>query len=242
MEQDAVYKAFSQLVTTMDPTPPASTVATNSSQFWLKGYSSVPVGEGLAYDMPISTLLCPAAPDLDLGQGNGTSVAYTSDSGTLVRYYMPYLSPYFGERLGRSHYMGVAGYLGAVPAAPNSDQYRGIFTNRSKVSLAEITAADGTSNVLAFGEHTGDAQKPPFIRADSWAGAGTLPTAWGLENSPPSASLGLWAWYMFSSMHTGVVNFVFADGSVRGLKTGIDWNTYIYLSGYKDGRTTPPYD
>jgi len=244
LEQDAVYKAFSQLVTTMNPVPPVSSVTNDSNQFWLPGN----VIAGAAYTTPISTFLCPSVPDYDTGSGNGTAVFWITysnppfSSSGITRYYEPYNSPDFGERLGKTHYVPSAGNLGAVPGLPNYDQYRGIFTNRSQVSLAEITAADGTSNVACIGETIGDNQKPPLIRSNSWAGAGALWTNWGLDISPPDSAAGSWGWYMYSSLHNGVVNWTFADGSVRGLKTSIDYNTFIYLTGYKDGRSIQPYD
>jgi prepilin-type processing-associated H-X9-DG protein len=32
-----------------------------------------------------------------------------------------------------------------------------------------------------------------------------------------------------------VVNFAFADGSVRGISQSVDFNVYIYASGKSDG-------
>jgi prepilin-type processing-associated H-X9-DG protein len=44
-------------------------------------------------------------------------------------------------------------------------------------------------------------------------------------------------WYQFSSRHTGgIVQFAFADGSVRPITTSSDWWTYLYASGMQDGQ------
>jgi len=128
-------------------------------------------------------------------------------------------------RWGWTSYVGVAGYLGTGSAtAP------GIFTDRSKLKLTAIT--DGTSNTLMFGETLGDVAGSLNF---TWMGAGVLATAWGTPADPNTAS-----WVQFASFHPGIVQFCFADGSVRpvllGLTTNPDFSTYVYLSGYNDGR------
>ena len=42
-------------------------------------------------------------------------------------------------------------------------------------------------------------------------------------------------WWAFSSQHTGIVNFCFGDGSVRPLRSGMDFSTFVYMSGIQDG-------
>jgi prepilin-type N-terminal cleavage/methylation domain-containing protein/prepilin-type processing-associated H-X9-DG protein len=125
--------------------------------------------------------------------------------------------------LGPTNYVGVQGYFGKV-----NSTYEGVFCNRSQVKLEQIT--DGTSNTLMFGETVGSHVVGARTEVWSWMGAACLPTAWGLA---ADASTG---WWTFSSRHTGIINFCFADGSVRGLRQGSDSNTFIYLSGYHDGR------
>jgi prepilin-type processing-associated H-X9-DG protein len=71
----------------------------------------------------------------------------------------------------------------------------------------------------------------------TWMGGGVLPTGWGIPADPNQA-----IWPQFSSFHTGVVNFCFADGSVRALRAGLlggnDFAIYVYISGYNDGQAT----
>src|SRR5439155_1646792 len=66
--------------------------------------------------------------------------------------------------LGRTNYAGVSGCNGDVPTPGNGSSangfidmpaYRGMFYNRSKVSLAQVTAADGASNTLMIAESIG---------------------------------------------------------------------------------------
>ena len=47
--------------------------------------------------------------------------------------------------------------------------------------------------------------------------------------------------WIFGSYHTGVVNFVFCDGSVHGLSTGINTTTLAYLANIRDGQVPGDY-
>jgi prepilin-type N-terminal cleavage/methylation domain-containing protein len=134
--------------------------------------------------------------------------------------------------LGRSNYAGVAGYGGRVPGNTSSDTYIGVFANRTATDVGHVTGADGTSNVLMFGETLGGEQTGARQRSHTWMGVGAMPTAWGLI---PDAQ-----WYTFGSKHSGIVQFALGDGSVRGAKlvgsSGTAWNNYIYFTGWRDGR------
>src|SRR5207344_2746882 len=82
--------------------------------------------------------------------------------------------------------------------------YQGIFTNRSQVSLAELTTADGSSNTLAFIEALGGASGVfPRDFYFAWMGVGGMMTKFGLQRggSSPNGS-----WSMPSSRHTETVN------------------------------------
>ncbi len=49
--------------------------------------------------------------------------------------------------------------------------------------------------------------------------------------------LGTKNWYQFSSQHEGIVNFCFADGSVRGVRLDADQTSYDASSGFADSVT-----
>jgi prepilin-type N-terminal cleavage/methylation domain-containing protein len=136
-------------------------------------------------------------------------------------------------QLGRTNYLGVAGYLGNC-----YPQYEGVFDNRSSNTLLRITGQDGTSNTLMFGEALGDADTGPRGFSFCWAGAGALPTAWGTVTGPNTTNL-YPVYYAFNSHHTGVVQFAFCDGSVhalhKGMTDGNDWVQFVYMSGWADG-------
>jgi prepilin-type N-terminal cleavage/methylation domain-containing protein/prepilin-type processing-associated H-X9-DG protein len=125
-----------------------------------------------------------------------------------------------GQMLGRTNYGGVLGTLGRG-TYPLYNNYRGVFSNRSQTTITQIT--DGTSNTLMFGEFLGGADPAPGgppKYAGSWMGFGALPTLTGLPGSGPGQP----DWTQFSSRHTGVVQFCFADGSVHALTAGTsDW-------------------
>ena len=135
--------------------------------------------------------------------------------------------------------MGVAGGRGKVDASavdPNLVAWRpytGIYYRNSKTTKAGIT--DGTSQTLAFGE-AGWAHRNGMGEYEiSWLGSGSMMTKNGLSPIFGPNGDDYIAW-QFRSMHPGIVNFAFADGSVHAISQASDFNTYIYLSGMADRR------
>jgi prepilin-type N-terminal cleavage/methylation domain-containing protein/prepilin-type processing-associated H-X9-DG protein len=152
------------------------------------------------------------------------------------------VSSHGNDRFGLTSYLGVAGNAGLTGyvSPENWDQWVGVFNANSKTSIVDVTAADGTSNVLMFGEIFGyvrDLANPNNDTAYAWIGCGLMWNNPGLPDIPRTFS--------FGSRHAGVVNFVACDGSVRALRRptvspGDAYNAYIYLCGFKDGRTFDP--
>jgi prepilin-type N-terminal cleavage/methylation domain-containing protein len=138
-----------------------------------------------------------------------------------------------GYPIGATNYIGCAGYFGddGVQYGSGSGQYnrsllfRGIYNRNSKTKFADIT--DGTANTIAFGETLAGNNTGARDLVLLWMGSGSMPSAFGLSANP--------LWYQFSSKHTGIVQFGFADGSVHPISTGIDYATFVYLSGMADG-------
>jgi prepilin-type N-terminal cleavage/methylation domain-containing protein len=128
--------------------------------------------------------------------------------------------PGFGHELGAANYIANSGYLGqAFPT------FTGPYYQNSKTKLVEIL--DGTSNTLAFGETLAGTPINRDLRL-SWMGSGSMPTAWGLSTTPD--------WRFFSSRHTGIVQFGYCDGSVRGIRVDASYPMFIFASGMRDGQ------
>jgi hypothetical protein len=162
---------------------------------------------------------------------------------TLAPLYANYYAPTFARTvagatsLGLTTYGGVQGSWGtgsntAHPFWANAQglqTYTGIFSNRSNLTMGQLTALDGTAHTLMIGEGIGGPRPsgtgPPDYSA-TWMGYPGLPAVGGI---PADTSA---QWYHYSSRHPGIVQFCFGDGSVRALKKG--------NSGYVLGQQTPP--
>jgi prepilin-type N-terminal cleavage/methylation domain-containing protein/prepilin-type processing-associated H-X9-DG protein len=201
LEQETIYR---QLVVNWSLTEGSS--ATRTPAWWTN-----PVNWTLAQTR-LPTLVCPS------------DNPYESTIGTIVRMHSwntwnaPPFSGYDffangtaqGETLGRTNYAGVGGLIGASGGpAPLS----GVLGNRSRVPLEAITNGTGTSNTRLFGETLGGNPTSPRDYSLAWIGPGAIFVGLpGLGHSSISPIP-----YHFSSRHPGIVNFCYADGSVRSL-------------------------
>src|SRR5262249_23642214 len=125
--------------------------------------------------------------------------------------------------------LGVAGaYLDSPD--PYWGQWVGLFCNRSRTALANVP--DGTSNTLLFGESLCVVINGHRWYGIAWMTAPYCLTVGGLMG-PRDASGAF-----FSSRHPGVVQFCFADGSVRGLNRG----STLWAGPWASGTTPPSKD
>jgi len=149
-----------------------------------------------------------------------------------------------GDFMGRSDYIGVAGYNGQ-----GDPVLAGIFGNRTQNSLARISAQDGTSQTLMFGECLGNWNafagvvqgNGKRLWSLSWM-SGQLFLYRGLPSSGKNS------YWQFGSQHNGIVNFCWADGSVRPIPTpityngvtrtggGANWEQLMYAGGWQDNQ------
>jgi prepilin-type N-terminal cleavage/methylation domain-containing protein len=153
----------------------------------------------------------------------GNSHSFSSAPGRLV--------------VGRSSYVPNGGYY----SKSSYPQYQGPFTYDSKTTVATIP--DGSSLTMFFFEMTGG--------IINWAGSGGIPngmsgngigcgfnyTGWGTPESGSKTGGGpsRQNWWGATSMHTGIVQAGFGDGSVRPIRTAIDFDSWVYISGIQDG-------
>jgi prepilin-type N-terminal cleavage/methylation domain-containing protein len=253
IEQDNIFR---QLQTPFDPGVAGNPGETTQFQRWWVNKATADFAAG---QFRIKVLQCPSSPLA--GQtlasparmimaiwpnfSGGTQQSRLNSAGALAQ--------------GTTNYTGVSGFNGdqSQPAtqtfgtAPNTitlspSQYSGIFFNRSKTTITGIS--DGTSNTLMLGEGVGTHPRP--LEANnlfgwSWMAVGTIGTSFGLVDvsRPALANAGENAWRAFSSGHTGLVQFAFGDGSVRGLRYGSsqtvgsqDWFVLQTLAGARDGQ------
>jgi prepilin-type N-terminal cleavage/methylation domain-containing protein len=175
----------------------------------------------LAAQWRIKSYVCPSDNPYER---NNVFVLTQTYPGGMTGWYYP---PPWGDNLGRSNYVGVGGYLGR---APGYETYQGPLSTKSEVTLAQITARDGTSNTLFIGEIVGDSATFSY----AWIGPGWMATGWHVDPTGRNPQ-----WYQFSSWHVGVIQFAMADGSVQGVSRRCSWAAYLYSSGYKDNQ---PYD
>ena len=214
IEQDNLYKS---MVITANPTA-------QGTPWWQLQVNGVLVNAAAA-QTKIKTYLCPA--DNPETSTVATYVLWCTfvNSKGLLDYRAYFFQGAFGAALGRTNYMPSMGYFGHT--GTNFDQYEGIFQTQVQNGVDQVSSADGTANTLLFGEALGDKETGARQYSLAWVGAGGMITGGGINPAD---------WYTFGSKHTGVIQFCFADGSVRGVSKSADPVSVIYASGWHDGR------
>jgi prepilin-type N-terminal cleavage/methylation domain-containing protein/prepilin-type processing-associated H-X9-DG protein len=197
LEQEAIYR---QLVINWDLTVGSSATLTPP---WWKNTTNWTLAQ-----TRLPNLVCPSDSPYDSTVGT----IYRMHAWNQLPFGVAYKYDFFangtdkGETLGRTNYAGVAGPAGVAPLA-------GVLTNRSRVTLATITNGDGTSITRMFGETLGGNPSPVRDYSLAWIGPGAITLVPGGLGTPGSPIP-----FHFSSRHPGVVNFCYADGSVRAVK------------------------
>lgn len=231
VEQENIHR---QIVTQWDVDQLG--VAANGTGRWWSNTTNWTIAQAR-----IKIFICPSDDPYSNKVGTGVASHFYNFAPTGQNYYAPNfpLSVPGSATLGRTNYGGVAGTWGEGDHVLFG-KYYGAFTNRSKTRL--VTINDGSSNTLLFGEALGmdRASRTRFYSA-SWMGFGVLPTVGGMATSALGAE-----WFQWTSWHTGVVQFCFGDGSVRGLRPGgsgwllsgpmsNDWFVFQSMAGVRDG-------
>ena len=144
---------------------------------------------------------------------------------------------------------GAGGEIGDDPDLGN-----GLFFRNSRLRFADIT--DGPSNTLAIGE------RPALFTQTAWAGAASFGTTRITPGAPfvtstaveeaPTQTLAHTGSHTlnvpdsdpddFFSPHASVAMFVFGDGSVRPVRTGVSLSVLQALSTRAGGEVVNPND
>ena len=152
----------------------------------------------------------------------------------------------FGLGFGVTNYSPVGGVAGDPTGTSLNGQdaintqwigFNGILGNRSKTEFGEIL--DGSTNTFLFGEVAGQPVALPSESAvaHAWIAAINVPMInWNYDRTGLSVrALGGRDLQVYSSYHTGVVNFARGDGSVVSVSETTDLTTMYNLSAMQDG-------
>jgi prepilin-type processing-associated H-X9-DG protein len=145
------------------------------------------------------------------------------------------------ENFGKSNYNPVMGTVSAN-GMPTATVPNGVFGANSTTRFADI--ADGTSNVIAFGEkYQGRrTEQSPNYLGGTWAGL-TTSLGWGavagILNSTPDRRINGLSEHSFASPHPGGMMFLFCDGTVRLIREEVDGQALEILVKKSSGLTVP---
>jgi len=220
IEQENIYRGL-QIVWDLNQVGPAWYTNTTN---WTLAHSQIKI------------LLCPSDDPKSAILGVGVNGHFYNTASIFIDYRADTYANSIAGGLGRTSYGGISGTAGAGQH-PLSSRYEGVFTNRSRNRIATIY--DGSSNTLMFGESLGGLINSVRQYSASWFFPG-LPTVGGINFNNPIE------WYQYSSRHTSIVNFCFADGSVRPLREGgsswklsgampSGWFVFQSMAGMRDG-------
>ncbi|HEV8059065.1 MAG TPA: DUF1559 domain-containing protein [Gemmataceae bacterium] len=140
---------------------------------------------------------------------------------------------------GCTNYMPSAGTLGHIvnpsgAAQSYYSQHEGVFVDETPNTIVSVT--DGSSNTIFFGEYLGGftsgGTAGGHLSAFTWAGSNGFPSYFSITT--PNTNLS------FNSLHIGVCNFAFGDGSVRPLTSGNSLPTQ--LTDMATGGTLPTWE
>jgi prepilin-type N-terminal cleavage/methylation domain-containing protein len=233
VEQDNVHRMMNVPITTGSPAANGKTMfeAEYVGNWWgtINHGTNAPVVT--AARTKVKYFECPS--DDPYNQATGVFLAMSIYATTLTGYYNA--NGGNAANAGRTNYIGNAGLLG-VNTDPFYGSMPGYFFINSKVKQVDVK--DGTSQTPIFGEWLGGRETGQRDFSAAWAGAGGLPTAWGLLTPAQ--------WYTFGSKHAGIVQFGFGDGSVRKFRKGVggsasttwfttDWYQLQYAAGRAEG-------
>jgi hypothetical protein len=278
MEQDNVFKNFKL---------PASSVAAppGPNQLWfdnpLAPYGSTNPATLSNYawaTTKIKAFLCPSASRFSAAYNSGFFTP--TGGGQVIGMFSwqdgsnTFTGGYIDDGVGVEQWypMGATNYLcssgsgnpgfGFVANGPLM-MFEGVFSDRSTLTLGQLTVQDGTSNTFAFGENAGSRgywANPDLIDTLNivWASSMNGCTTGGLWRAGRDSNGNVPDFRRFSSYHSAGVQFSFADGHTGTVRFGntanlvgrptaagttaatmyawnSDWTVLMQLAGRRDG-------
>ena len=137
---------------------------------------------------------------------------------------------------------------GAASGGEHPDETRQLFSGimQSRISKSPREIRDGLSQMVLFGESIGWIENGERVTAQSWImggmarGRSNLPWMVGIDPDVPHRrmlgnSQNAFA-YGFGSMHKGIVNFCYGDGSVLSINREVNWKVYYRKCGANDSQ------
>lgn len=188
----------------------------------------------------IKTLRCPSDEEGDAAQTCFIGIYYGAAGTDWTPIQTTWANTHLGFGPPTAAEFGKTNYLGVGGDWRYGDGYRGAFywQTGGRKGRTVTAISDGTSNTMMFGEtHIGKfgEDTSPGDFSYSW---GCTPNfvAFGLSTGPMDD----FGAAMFGSKHTGVVQFTYADGSVRPLRNPAQYNGDLFpvlvaIAGKSDG-------
>ncbi len=201
---------------------------------WLVGIDDkLPGIAAIAFDEQIPEYRCPS--DSNAPTNTAYFGPHPTNNASAFTFFIPATDEF---EYSVTNYVSNAGAL-FVTTTPTNPDFAGLYGPiRSRQSDSADTIPDGASNVILFGESLGGINKQSatnrrysMAMGGLAAGQATLyPTIKSNFGTPTDSS-----WIQFASAHPDVVNFVFADGSVKSINRNIHSTTIGRLCGAADG-------
>jgi prepilin-type N-terminal cleavage/methylation domain-containing protein len=223
IEQENLFRLINPIVINIAPT---GTTVNPAGGDWVNAFFPTTFS---ASRNRVKTFECPADTVTDVSTAAGVGIIWTDvrDAISLGGYFSSGLVS-AGGLPGLTNYVPIGGctnlWTGTVTPGTTSAFYaarEGVFAAASGATRIEtqvrlVAITDGTSNTLAFGEYLGGFSGPNFQgprrTALAWMGANAFPTYFTGRNSTD-------AHFSMNSRHTGIINYAFADGSIRSLRS-----------------------
>ncbi|HVK08873.1 MAG TPA: DUF1559 domain-containing protein [Gemmataceae bacterium] len=213
IEQDNIYKTYQSTITGVNKTD------------GLNNHNTTNATMTAAREAQVKTYVCPS-------RRGPPVLCNLNDSATSVK------------GMG-SDYAICAGHSTTVPTTGIFRLVNGTPADHQKAGITLMGVSDGLSNTLMIGEkHVKQGTFGDYRTDGLIYSAGETQSYRRVAGTSQPLALAPTADVnsQFGSYHTGVCQFVFGDGSVRGLRNSTPGDTLALLANATDGQVIPSYD